>query len=72
MIMPPQSYAQACSFVGGAIAVCDSKVAYPKRSDALKAANFILRVKQAQQAPYRCAVCNEWHLTSRGAPQINS
>lgn len=44
------------------IDICEGKKRYPRRGSALIAASrspYNLR-------PYRCPICDEWHLTSKG------
>lgn len=49
-------------WIAGQIITCDSKVHYPKLSIALLAARKNTKIRHAL-IPYRCPVCNEWHLT---------
>lgn len=60
-----RSYLRALSMVGGAIKVCDAKKHYATRGDALRGADGAKKFQGLILTPYRCQVCNEWHLTSQ-------
>lgn len=44
---------------------CERKTRYPRRKQALGAANLWTKREAKRIYPYRCPVCFKWHLTSR-------
>lgn len=68
MSVAPRSYRQALAMVGGAIKVCDAKKHYMTRGDALRCADGAFKFQGLILTPYRCQVCDEWHLTSQTRP----
>jgi hypothetical protein len=48
--------------IGKQIANCEAKSAYPSEDRAMAFANL----HGLRQHPYRCPVCDQWHLTSQG------
>ena len=49
-------------------AMCESKVRYPSKKDAVTARNAALRRRRkrpAQLREYPCPICHGWHLTHK-------
>jgi hypothetical protein len=68
----PRTYREALSMVAGAIKVCDAKKHYATRGIALRYGHLAKRHSGLILFPYRCVVCDEWHLTrQRRSGQAN-
>lgn len=48
------------------IAICASKRHYRSRREAKSHARLYREVYKHKQHPYRCPVCGDWHLTTKG------
>jgi hypothetical protein len=57
--------AEADSFTWHA-GVCRRKLRYPDRVTAKRFARMLKREHGNRQRPYRCAVCDRWHLRTIG------
>jgi hypothetical protein len=50
-------------WIGGQIVTCESKVPFKSMLRALLCADLMRGKFGKRLNPYRCPVCNEWHLT---------
>lgn len=48
-----------------AIVACQSKKSYSTQGEALIVVEYLWKEKQVEVEPYRCSICETWHLTSK-------